>query len=631
MLRAGGGLVPQSSYTYDLDGNEISEVVTIAGSNATQDLFHVYDPATDRLIETFTGNSSPGSATTDVHYGYDALGRLASVTTYRINGAATATDTLGSHSMYNASGSITTTNLPNTVYTYDNAGNLHSETLPDGVTQTYGYDTLNRLTSETVTEGSTNIASFSYSLSTDGKRMTETDNQYNTSGTLLYTNSYVWTYDGDNRLTSETLTAGSGAPESSYTDTYQYDSVGNRTQKVHTVGSNVTTIAYSYDTNGDDRLMTETATGTGAYTTQYTYDNNGSLKTETRTGSGATTNSYSYDVQNHLTSATIGNTTTNYAYDADGNRVSSTQGSATTYFTIDDSNPTGYSQIIEVAGSFGGTPTTSYVIGQAVLGQANGSGVLSYLASDGHGSTRILVDANGGITQRYDYDAYGIAQTSTTGTQILYVGEFFDPGIQLYNLRARFYDPNTGRFTSFDTFNGDRFVAKYIYADGNPVNGADPSGHQTEGQIVALGIGLILLAILLPAATLQLQHALGPIHVSMPSFNFSNSSVTTTSHLMTSQEAEDLAGSISNHAQGHFPNMGIDELADRIAEILKGDFDEGYEAADGRAIYIKGDTVVVVNPLDPVDGGTAYPSNDPQGELDKFIKENPTPKTGEGN
>ena len=78
-----GSVVRTTSYTYDLDGNELSEIVTIPGNNTTQDLFHVYDPATDRLIETYTGNSSAASATTDVHYGYDALGRLASATTYR--------------------------------------------------------------------------------------------------------------------------------------------------------------------------------------------------------------------------------------------------------------------------------------------------------------------------------------------------------------------------------------------------------------------------------------------------------------------------------------------------------------------------------------------------------------------
>src|SRR5207253_202618 len=111
-------------------------------------------------------------------------------------------------------------------------------------------------------------------------------------------------------------------------------------------------------------------TGSGAYSTSYTYDNNGSLKTATRTGAGAQSNAYSYDAKNHLSSATVAGMTTSYAYDADGNRTSSTQGSATTNYLIDDNNPTGFTQILEHAASLGGTPTTTYSLGVSVIGQA---------------------------------------------------------------------------------------------------------------------------------------------------------------------------------------------------------------------------------------------------------------------
>jgi RHS repeat-associated protein len=550
-----GTVVQTTAYTYDKDDDETSELVTIPGSGTTQQLYHVYDQATDRLIETYTGSSNPASATTDIHYGYDALGRLASVTEYRIDGAATATDTLGSHSMYNASGSITTTNLPNTVYTYDASGNLQSEILPDGITQTYGYDTLNRLTSETVTEGSANIASFTYSLSTDGKRMSETDNQYNTSGTLLYTNTFNWGYDGDNRLTSETLTAGSGSPDASYTDTYQYDSVGNRTQKVHTVGSNVTTIAYTYDSNGDDRLMTETATGAGAYTTNYTYDNNGSLESVVRTGTGATTSNYTYDVQNRLVTAIVGGATTTYTYDANGNRVSSTQDSTTTYDTIDDYNPTGYTQILEQATSFGGTPSMTYVVGQAVLGQANSSGVLSYLVTDGHGSTRILADARGGITSRFDYDAFGNALISTSGTQILYAGQFLDAATGLYDLRARNYDPIIGRFISADTFAGylsdPISLESFLYAADNPANYVDLGGHQLDELLVDIGID----------GAIEIGHAIGTVGLGAEEGTFTYEAAEEYSTFI-----EELANEVG---APRFTETEADALAEQESNILE--------------------------------------------------------------
>ncbi len=55
----------------------------------------------------------------------------------------------------------------------------------------------------------------------------------------------------------------------------------------------------------------------------------------------------------------------------------------------------------------------------------------------------------------------------------LYDGQYLDTVSGLYYLRARWYDPATGHFTSVDAL-----VAitgqSYSYAGGNPVNGGDP-------------------------------------------------------------------------------------------------------------------------------------------------------------
>ena len=57
----------------------------------------------------------------------------------------------------------------------------------------------------------------------------------------------------------------------------------------------------------------------------------------------------------------------------------------------------------------------------------------------------------------------------------LYDGQYLDTVSGLYYLRARWYDPATGHFTSVDAL-----VAitgqSYSYAGGNPVNGSDPLG-----------------------------------------------------------------------------------------------------------------------------------------------------------
>jgi len=52
--------------------------------------------------------------------------------------------------------------------------------------------------------------------------------------------SYGYTYDALNRLTSETLRDGTLTE-------YTYDTVGNRLTKKVTIGGNVTTTNYSYD------------------------------------------------------------------------------------------------------------------------------------------------------------------------------------------------------------------------------------------------------------------------------------------------------------------------------------------------------------------------------------------------
>jgi RHS repeat-associated protein len=62
-----------------------------------------------------------------------------------------------------------------------------------------------------------------------------------------------------------------------------------------------------------------------------------------------------------------------------------------------------------------------------------------------------------------------------------YRGEQFDSDLGLYYLRARYYNPATGRFLSRDPEDGlptdPASLHKYLYANGDPVNKIDPRGH----------------------------------------------------------------------------------------------------------------------------------------------------------
>ena len=71
-----------------------------------------------------------------------------------------------------------------------------------------------------------------------------------------------------------------------------------------------------------------------------------------------------------------------------------------------------------------------------------------------------------------------------------YRGEQYDTDLALYYLRARYYNPTTGRFLSRDP-NAGALIApaslhKYLYANGDPVNLRDPRGTDAgleEGEI----------------------------------------------------------------------------------------------------------------------------------------------------
>jgi RHS repeat-associated protein len=61
-----------------------------------------------------------------------------------------------------------------------------------------------------------------------------------------------------------------------------------------------------------------------------------------------------------------------------------------------------------------------------------------------------------------------------------YRGEQYDSDLGLYYLRARYYNPNAGRFLSRDPEDGNKIIPislhKYLYAGSNPVNKVDPRG-----------------------------------------------------------------------------------------------------------------------------------------------------------
>jgi RHS repeat-associated protein len=134
-----------------------------------------------------------------------------------------------------------------------------------------------------------------------------------------------------------------------------------------------------------------------------------------------------------------------------------------------------------------GAVTVSYVLGNGQLISQKRGATTSYYLPDAQGSTRALTTPAAAITDTYRYSAFGDieTQTGTTTNNYLYTGQQFDASTGLYSLRARYYDPNVGRFLSRDTYpiNHQNPVElnRYVYAAGNPVRYSDPSGLESEG------------------------------------------------------------------------------------------------------------------------------------------------------
>ena len=275
--------------------------------------------------------------------------------------------------------------------------------------------------------------------------------QYNDANNISsWTNgsgNHAYAYDPLNRLTAATNSA---QPN----ENYAYDVVGNRT---------ASHLSASYNYQPFNKL-TSTATAS------YSYDNNGNLVHKT---DALGTRDFYYDEENRLTQVTLpGGSAVNYKYDALGRRIQRTTSAGANERYIYD----GQDALLDLNADW--SVAATYLNGPGIdnhLRQTSATTGVSYFLTDHLGSTAGLTDASGTLVEQASYDSFGNSAGSAR-TRYGYTGRERDPDTGLLYYRARFYDPQIGRFISEDPIGFDGGANWYAYVSNDPVNLIDPSG-----------------------------------------------------------------------------------------------------------------------------------------------------------
>jgi RHS repeat-associated protein len=366
-----------------------------------------------------------------ITYNYDTAGNR---TKLKLNGATYATYT---YDAVNRLTNLADSENQSFPHSYDVVNRLTARSAPNGVTSNYAYDGLSRLTALTHMAGATTLIGNQYSYN-DASNITSWTNA---SG------NHAYGYDLVDRLTSATNSA---QPNENYT----YDGVGNRT---------ASHLSASYSYQPLDKL-TSTATGT------YTYDNNGNLLSKTDS-LGITT--FSWNEENQLTQVGLpGALTVNYKYDGLGRRIQRTTSAGANERYVYDGNDA----LLDLNADW--SVATTYLNGPGIdkhLRQTNSVTGVSYFLIDHLGSSAGLTDAAGNVVDQLAYDSFGNS-TGSGRTRYSYTGRELDSDTGLYYYRARFYDPQTGRFISEDPIGLRGGINLYVYVKNNSISFFDPSG-----------------------------------------------------------------------------------------------------------------------------------------------------------
>jgi RHS repeat-associated protein/uncharacterized repeat protein (TIGR01451 family) len=431
-------------YAYDDNGRLLQE---IRPDNTTQSTYDGFG----RLTSLSDDDSR-------LDFVYNAAGDLVSQRSRGV-GVDLPDVTLGYE--YDDTGVVTAVTGPDGTrrYSYDGGGRLERLTDNDGGQFALHYDDLDRLTrmerpngisdvltwrldgelaSKVALRGVETVSSFSYEYDDAGRRVAATD----------LDGRHDYTYDPTGRQIGATHPAASGIPAESYT----YDTVGNRTSWA---GSPASAVVHdeAHRLRSDGRF-------------DYAYDGEGNLIRRVERATGKV-REYTWGSGGELLRIDDGATVTRYRYDALGRRTEVVGPQQVRRFVYDGTNVAYvYNADNEIAEAFTTTSVTNMVLARST------DGAKSYPITDALGSVTAYSNADGDLSDRVGYSAFGVP-TSRDSTVYGYTGHQYDGDTGLIYARARYYDPELGRFLSEDPVPS---INPYPYVGNEPCNAVDPTG-----------------------------------------------------------------------------------------------------------------------------------------------------------
>jgi RHS repeat-associated protein len=354
----------------------------------------------------------------------------------------------------------------------DGEGRVTRWRLGNGVVETASYDVLGRLEAIGATNDTAHgITALRYDYDLVGNVESRTDDILETTETFGY--------DGLQRLTHWNYSAGVGE----WGIRYPYENNGNLKGRIVEMG-NGDSLDFVYGQNG---------AGPHAITTShlggYSYDGAG------RQTSAPGRPLVTYDMRGLPRSVQRSNGgEVIFSYGAGGERARKRAGDTTTTYVgaLYEHRESGSSSHEVLSVLAGGRKIAEIRRSSGAIEQ-----VVSYFHRDRLGSTIAVTDESGGMVERTAYDPFGrrfdhnvsplVDAAPLSSTTVGFAELEEDPEVDLINMNARLYDPNTGRFISPDPLVGELLDAqtfnRYSYARNNPVTLADPTGLDPYIQI----------------------------------------------------------------------------------------------------------------------------------------------------